>query len=166
MFSAAIRREGFARANALPANFSLTLYISSQLSIVHIAPCKSRPAMRLRALRSFLLAILFAIALAPPPAFAQSPSDAELNAMGSRVTELYQAGKYGEAIPVQERYAAATAARYGEDAPEYATALNNLAQLLQATNRLSEAEPLIRRALAIDRENASAPSPSQCGQQT
>ena len=28
--------------------------------------------------------------------------------------------------------------------------LNNLAQLLQATNRLAEAEPLMRRALAID----------------
>ncbi|MCX7097982.1 MAG: tetratricopeptide repeat protein [Methylococcales bacterium] len=32
---------------------------------------------------------------------------------------------------------------------EKATALNNLAQLLKATNRLSEAEPLMRRALAI-----------------
>jgi tetratricopeptide (TPR) repeat protein len=31
-----------------------------------------------------------------------------------------------------------------------ATDLNNLAQLLQATNRLAEAEPLMRRALAID----------------
>jgi tetratricopeptide (TPR) repeat protein len=31
-----------------------------------------------------------------------------------------------------------------------ATALNNLAQLLQATNRLAEAEPLYRHALAID----------------
>ena len=28
--------------------------------------------------------------------------------------------------------------------------LNNLAQLLQATNRLAEAEPLMRRALTID----------------
>ena len=28
--------------------------------------------------------------------------------------------------------------------------LNNLAQLLQATNRLAEAEPLMRRALSID----------------
>ena len=27
--------------------------------------------------------------------------------------------------------------------------LNNLAQLLQATNRLAEAEPMMRRALAI-----------------
>jgi hypothetical protein len=31
-----------------------------------------------------------------------------------------------------------------------ATHLNNLAALLQATNRLGEAEPLMRRALAID----------------
>ncbi|NOS87373.1 MAG: tetratricopeptide repeat protein, partial [Methylococcaceae bacterium] len=33
---------------------------------------------------------------------------------------------------------------------EKAIALNNLAQLLQATNRLSEAEPLMRRAWSID----------------
>jgi hypothetical protein len=31
-----------------------------------------------------------------------------------------------------------------------ATVLNNLAALLQATNRQAEAEPLMRRALAID----------------
>ena len=39
---------------------------------------------------------------------------------------------------------------YGPDHPNVATALNNLAALLQATNRLAEAEPLYRRALAID----------------
>ena len=31
--------------------------------------------------------------------------------------------------------------------------LNNLAQLLQDTNRLAEAEPLMRRALAIDEKS-------------
>ena len=31
--------------------------------------------------------------------------------------------------------------------------LNNLAQLLKATNRLAEAEPLMRRALAIDEQS-------------
>ena len=36
------------------------------------------------------------------------------------------------------------------DNPNYAARLNNLAVLLQATNRLAEAEPLYRRALAID----------------
>ena len=35
---------------------------------------------------------------------------------------------------------------YGPDHPNVAIRLNNLAQLLQATNRLAEAEPLMRRA--------------------
>jgi hypothetical protein len=41
------------------------------------------------------------------------------------------------------------AARAPRD-PEYALALNELAYGLQATNRFSEAGPLMRRALAID----------------
>jgi tetratricopeptide (TPR) repeat protein len=40
--------------------------------------------------------------------------------------------------------------RLGPEHPSTATALNNLAGLLQATNRLAEAEPLMRRALTID----------------
>ncbi len=48
------------------------------------------------------------------------------------------------------RWAVALAeSRLGADHPKTAVALNNLAQLLQATNRLTEAEPLIRRALVI-----------------
>ena len=43
-----------------------------------------------------------------------------------------------------------TRGRYGPDHPDVAIDLNNLAALLQATNRLAEAEPLYRRALAID----------------
>ena len=38
---------------------------------------------------------------------------------------------------------------YGPDHPNVAIRLNNLAELLQATNRMAEAEPLYRRALAI-----------------
>ena len=38
---------------------------------------------------------------------------------------------------------------YGPEHPRVATGLNNLAALLQGTNRLAEAEPLYRRALAI-----------------
>jgi hypothetical protein len=40
--------------------------------------------------------------------------------------------------------------RLGHNQPFTAAALNNLAGLLQATNRLVEAEPLVRRALEID----------------
>ncbi len=38
--------------------------------------------------------------------------------------------------------------------------LNNLAQLLQATNRLAEAEPLMRRALAIDEQSYGPDHPN------
>ena len=116
--------------------------------------------MRLRTLRLFLLPIVFAAVLALPPAFAQSPSDAELDALNNRAIALYRAGKYGDAISLAEQYAAAAKARYGENAPEYATALNNLAQLLQTTNRLAEAEPLMRRALAIDEKSFGPDHPN------
>ena len=38
-------------------------------------------------------------------------------------------------------------ASFGENHPNVAIRLNNLGQLLQATNRIEEAEPLMRRAL-------------------
>jgi len=38
--------------------------------------------------------------------------------------------------------------------------LNNLAQLLKATNRLDEAEPLMRRALAIDEKSLGPDHPN------
>ena len=41
-------------------------------------------------------------------------------------------------------------ASFGKRHPAVAIRLNNLGQLLQATNRLGEAEPLMRRALEID----------------
>jgi acyl-CoA synthetase (AMP-forming)/AMP-acid ligase II len=37
----------------------------------------------------------------------------------------------------------------GEPLPNYAGAINNLAKLLKNTNRLAEAEPLMRRVLVI-----------------
>ena len=47
----------------------------------------------------------------------------------------------------------------GEIHPRVATALGNLAHLLQATNRLAEAEPLMRRALAIDEQSYTKEHP-------
>jgi hypothetical protein len=45
------------------------------------------------------------------------------------------------------------AQRFVEKEQDTATVLNNLAQLLQVTNRLSEVEPLMRRALTIDEKS-------------
>jgi len=48
----------------------------------------------------------------------------------------------------------------GPNHPNTASCLNNLAQLLQDTNRLKEAEPLMRRALEIDEESFGKDHPN------
>ena len=59
--------------------------------------------------------------------------------------------KYDEAEPLYRRTLEIDQASFGPDHPEVATDLNNLAALLQATNRFDEAEPLMRRSLEIDK---------------
>src|SRR6185312_4735414 len=49
---------------------------------------------------------------------------------------------------------------FGAEHPNVAINLNNLAQLLKATNRLNEAEPLMRRALGIDEKAFGAEHPN------
>jgi hypothetical protein len=44
--------------------------------------------------------------------------------------------------------------------PTFPTLLSNLALLLQATNRLGDAEPLMRRALAIDEASYGSEHPN------
>ena len=108
----------------------------------------------------FALMILFAAVLLAGAVGAASParaqSDAELKALNDQVVALHKAAKYQEAIAVAGRYVEAAKKKHGEDHPDYATAISRLAQLLKATNRLAEAEPLMRRALAID-ETSSGP---------
>jgi tetratricopeptide (TPR) repeat protein len=57
--------------------------------------------------------------------------------------------QHARAEPLFRRALAIDEARYGPDHPDVARDLNNLAGLLEATNRTGEAEPLYRRALAI-----------------
>ena len=56
-------------------------------------------------------------------------------------------GKYAEAEPLFRRAVGITEAALGARSPATLRPLNNLAGLLQDTNRLAEAEPLYRRAL-------------------
>ncbi len=49
---------------------------------------------------------------------------------------------------------------HGAEHPRVANCLNNLATLLQATNRLAEAEPLMRRALEIFRDSLGDEHPN------
>jgi hypothetical protein len=57
--------------------------------------------------------------------------------------------RYEDAEPLYRRALAIDEASYGNDHPEVATDLSNLANLLQDTNRLAEAEPLSGRAARI-----------------
>ena len=56
---------------------------------------------------------------------------------------------FAEAEPLFRRALAIDEAAYGATHPSVATDLNNLASLLQDTNRLEEAEPLMRRMVSI-----------------
>jgi hypothetical protein len=51
--------------------------------------------------------------------------------------------------PLIRRALAIDEQSFGPDHPKVAIRLKNLAQLLQATNRLAEAEPLMRRAVVV-----------------
>ena len=67
---------------------------------------------------------------------------------------LYQAGKYVQATEIAKRVVAILeAGRLGPGHRDVGTALNNLAEMYRAQGRLTEADPLFRRSLAI-RERA------------
>jgi tetratricopeptide (TPR) repeat protein len=58
-------------------------------------------------------------------------------------------GLFDPAEPLYRRSLAIAEQSYGPDHPDVAIRLNNLAELLRATDRLAEAEPLFRRCLQI-----------------
>jgi len=68
--------------------------------------------------------------------------------------------KHDRALHYAERALETAEQHFGENHPTTATALNNLAALLQDTNRLAEAEPLLRRALAIDEHSFGPEHPT------
>ncbi|MCX7422555.1 MAG: tetratricopeptide repeat protein [Planctomycetia bacterium] len=71
--------------------------------------------------------------------------------MGELGTLLWAKALHTQAEDLEKRALALDERHYGPVAPQVATRLNNLAATLQATNRLAEAEPLMRRALDIFR---------------
>jgi nephrocystin-3 len=64
----------------------------------------------------------------------------------------FRAALHAEAEPLMRHALKINERDYGESHPRVAIDLNNLAQLLKATNRLAEAEPLMRRALKINEQ--------------
>ena len=69
---------------------------------------------------------------------------------------LENRAEHGEAEPLHRRALAIDEKSLGPDHPDVAIGLNNLAELLRATNRFEEAEPLYRRAVAISERGSVA----------
>ncbi|TRV53305.1 MAG: tetratricopeptide repeat protein [Microcystis panniformis Mp_MB_F_20080800_S26D] len=74
---------------------------------------------------------------------------AEAERLTQQVIQLYQQGKYNEAIPLAEQALAIIKQQLGDNHPLTAQSLNNLALLYDSQGRYSEAEPLYKEALAI-----------------
>ena len=96
---------------------------------------------------------LLCLALWPGKSYGQS---SELPDAFNRYRELYEQGRYQEALPFAEKALRLGKAEFGPDHPNTATFLNNLAALYQAQGRYADAEPLYQRALAIN-EKALGP---------
>jgi CHAT domain-containing protein/Tfp pilus assembly protein PilF len=77
---------------------------------------------------------------------------AEAERLSQQAIELYQQGKYNEAIPLQEKLLAIFKKILGENHSSTAAILNTLAQLYDFQGKYSEAEPLYKQALAIRKE--------------
>ncbi len=104
------------------------------------------------------LILSVAMWLAALPARAQTVT--EINQMGHRISELFAAGRYREAIPIARRLVRALEEREGPDGLNTATALNSLALLLEDANRLSEAESTYRRVIRILEKAGGRKQPS------
>ncbi len=80
----------------------------------------------------------------------------ELGAARREVEELHWAGKDQEALPLAARYVDLVRKRYGDEHPDLASALILLASIDQSLGRMTQAEALLKQALAI-REAALGP---------
>ena len=107
-------------------------------------------------MRSFLAVLLY---LLQPSVLLMADGEddlAKLSSLNKQFTELYQAGKFNEAIPIAQEFLELSEKALGPDHPYTATGFNNLALLYDSLGDYSKAEPHYQRALKID-EKALGP---------
>jgi len=122
------------------------------------ATARRSAAWKRRALRRqvCLLVAAFSLLFHVSAASAQQGPAAEADQLNKQIDELYQQGKYADAVPLAKRLLEIRKHTVGEDHPDYAATLNDLGVLYNAQSKYAEAEPLLKRALAI-REKALGP---------
>jgi CHAT domain-containing protein/Flp pilus assembly protein TadD len=107
-----------------------------------------RSLLKLGTVVTFAVTFLFG-----SPAIVSAQQTDEASELNKKVIELYNAGRYADAIPIAQQVLAIWEKALGRDHPNVATALNNLAGLYRSQGRYADAEPLYQRSLAI-REKA------------
>jgi tetratricopeptide (TPR) repeat protein len=91
---------------------------------------------------------LFLVAI-PRISYTQEGNLEKAKVLNQKVIELYQQGRYAEAIPVAEKVLAIVEKALGPEHPHVALSLNNLAALYDSLGDYARAEPLFQRALSI-----------------
>lgn len=115
---------------------------------------RGSPTLRARLRALARVAVLLLACCLPAAGRAQQPTDPYVIGL-----EHFYAGRYAEALPYFVTALDLAEERYGDDAPEIATDLNNLAELYRLLGRYDEAEPLYERALAIDEARSGSTNP-------
>ena len=111
--------------------------------------------MRGRRLVKTIAAVLICFTLSVPrPASAQGLDEA--TAVTQKAIQLYDQGRYSEAIPLAQRALAIREKALGPYHPDVAVSLNYLALLYDKQGRYADAESLYKRSLGI-REKALGP---------
>ncbi len=95
-----------------------------------------------------LLTVSFTVVLGLSFGSTALGQEARWRALYNQTMELYQQGKYREAIPVAKEALKVADQTFAPDHPNAATNLNNLAMLYVGQGKYAEAEPLHKRALA------------------
>jgi tetratricopeptide (TPR) repeat protein len=95
-----------------------------------------------------MLAVGLLVAGAAAAISARAQSD-DLAALNRRISELHNAGKYAEAIPLAATSLELTRSQKGHDHLDTATRMTWLGGLYQSQGRYAEAEPLLKQAVSI-----------------
>ncbi|MBU4231434.1 MAG: tetratricopeptide repeat protein [Proteobacteria bacterium] len=97
--------------------------------------------------------VLLLMVLLAAPAGGEGTPEEEARRLNQQAVELYQARRYQEALPLQQRALEIYEKALGPEHPDTCTSLNNLAGLYQAMGAFDQALPLYQRTLKI-REKA------------
>ena len=84
--------------------------------------------------------------------FSQNINPKSWHAINQKVLEYYNAGDYENALIYAEKAVKQVEEEYGKNTANYATSLNNLAELYCAMGNYEKSEPLFLEALKIEKE--------------